>query len=214
MAEKLFDRIQPVVLVLARIVLAYLFFTQLFWKLPPTFGCPSDFKFTTGSPQHLDRTSGLCDWVGVETVWSDQPRPFFVADMHPLGGPRLAIDLGFFAHLNGLFLQGFVQPNIRWFGWFVWGMEVFIVLTLLLGLFSRLGGLVAIFQSAQLMIGLAGISNPTEWEWGYNLMVMLSLLVFVFAPGRVFGLDAILRPRFEKAEQKGSRIARALLWFS
>ena len=212
MAENAFGRVQQVVLVIARIALAYLFFTQLFWKLPPTFGCPSDFKFTTGTPGQLKRTSGLCDWVGLETVWSDQPRPFFVTDMRPAGGPRLAVDLGFLASLNGAFLKGFVQPNIRWFGWVVWGMEAFIFLTLSLGLFSRLGGLVAIFQSAQLMIGLAGISNPAEWEWSYNLMVVLSLVVFAYAPGRVFGLDAFLRPRIEKVAERGNRVSRALLW--
>ena len=41
-------RLQQAVLVLARIGLAYLFFTQLWWKTPPTFGCGPDFAFTTG----------------------------------------------------------------------------------------------------------------------------------------------------------------------
>ncbi len=33
-------RLQRAVLVVARVALGYLFFTQLFWKLPPQFGCP------------------------------------------------------------------------------------------------------------------------------------------------------------------------------
>ena len=34
---------QKVALVIARLALAWLFFTQLWWKVPPTFGCPADF---------------------------------------------------------------------------------------------------------------------------------------------------------------------------
>lgn len=208
-------KIQTAVLVLARILLGYLFFTQLWWKVPPTFGCPDDFAFTTADASgRLQRTSGLCDWIGVETVWSDRERPLLVANLKSVGGPVLRIDIGFLARPNGVFLENFVQPNIVWFGYVVWGMEAFIFVSLVLGIFSRLGGAVAIAQSLQLMIGLAGISSPFEWEWAYNLMVMLSLLVFVFAPGRYFGLDALLRPRLMAAAERGNKLAGILLWLT
>jgi len=209
------ETLKKVVLVIARLALAYLFFTQLFWKWPPTFGCPPDFTFTTAATDgKLQRSKGLCDWIGVESVWATRERPFFVADMKPVGGPKISVDLGGFARLNGLFINNFVQPNIRWFGWVIWGSEAFIFVSLLLGLFSRLGGLVAMGMSAQLMIGLAGISNPFEWEWAYNLMVVLSLLIFAFAPGRIFGLDAWLRPRLHAAKEGGNRLAGLLLWWT
>jgi hypothetical protein len=158
-------RLRQVLLVVARLGLAYLFFTQLFWKMPPDFGCPTDFGFTTGSVDdsgrlQLQRTSGLCDWIGIEIAWSDQPRYFLVANLDNQGSPELALNLGWAAKLNAAFLEGFVQPNIRWFGWFIWGAEAFIFLSLFLGLFSRLGGLVAIAISGQLALGLAGIGNP------------------------------------------------------
>jgi hypothetical protein len=209
------DRLQKAVLVIARLALAYLFFTQLFWKVPPSFGCPPDFAFTTADASgRLQRTSGLCDWIGVESAWSSRPRPFFVADMHSVGGPTLAVDLGFLAKLNGAFIDGFVKPNIRWFGFVVWGMEAFIFVTLFLGLFSRLGALVALAQSGQLWIGLAGIGNPAEWEWSYNLMVVLSLLLLGFAAGRIVGVDAWLRPRLQAASEQGNRLARILFWLT
>jgi uncharacterized membrane protein YphA (DoxX/SURF4 family) len=209
------DRLQKAVLVIARLALAYLFFTQLFWKFPPSFGCPPDFAFTTADASgRLQRTSGLCDWIGVESVWSSRPRPFFVADMHSIGGPTLSVDLGFLAGVNGAFIDGFVKPNIRWFGFVVWGMEAFIFATLLLGLFSRLGALVALAQSGQLWIGLAGISTPAEWEWSYNLMVVLSLLLLGFAAGRIVGLDAWLRPRLQAASERGNWLARLLFLFT
>ncbi len=209
------SRFQQIVLLVGRLALAYLFFAQLFWKFPPTFGCPPDFSFTTGTVEsgrvQLDRKSGLCDWMGVETVWADQPRPFFVADMRPINGPVLSIDLGWLSRLNGLLLENLVQPNIRWTGWLIWGGEAFIFASLLLGLFSRLGSLTAIAISAQLMIGLAGITNPYEWEWSYTLMVVLSLMMLAFAPGRFFGLDAQLRPRLQAAAQNGSQLANLFL---
>ncbi len=210
--------LRKVVIVIGRLALAYLFFTQLFWKMPPTFGCPPDFAFTTGTIEggrvQLQRTGGLCDWIGIEAVWSTQPRPFFVANLDSRGAPEIAVDLGWAARLNGLFIENFVMPNIRWFGWVIWGSEAFIFVSLLLGLFSRLGGLVAIGISAQLMIGLAGISTPYEWEWSYNLMVVLSVLMFGLAPGRVLGIDVWLRPRLQTAADHSNRLAGWLLWLT
>jgi hypothetical protein len=202
--------LQHAALVLLRLGLAYLFFTQLWWKLPPTFGCPADFRFTTGTPQQLQRSSGLCDWIGIEAVYATEPRPFFVANLDNRGAPEIAIDLGWAARLNGAFIENVVKPNIAWFGYLIWAAEAFIVVSLLLGLFSRLGGLVAIAMSAQLMIGLGGISNPYEWEWAYINMVLLAILVFAFAPGRILGLDALIRPRLLASAANGNRFARAL----
>lgn len=198
-------------LVLGRLGVAYLFFSQLFWKMPPSFGCPPDFAFTTADDDgRLVRTGGLCDWIGVEQVWSTRPRPWLVADATTIGGPRLALDIGPIARLNGWFLANVIQPNIRWTGWLLWAAEALAAVSLFLGLFTRLGSLVALAVSAQLMIGLAGISNPFEWEWAYNQMVLLSLLLFGSAPGRVLGLDALLRRAARPAAERRSLLARLL----
>jgi len=210
--------LQRAALIIARLTLAYLFFTQLWWKTPPTFGCPADFAFTTGSVVNgrlqLQRTGGLCDWIGIESVWAQQPRPVLVSNFDNQGDPEIAIDIGLLARLNGSFINGFVQPNIQWFGYLVWGMEAFIFVSLFFGLFSRLGGLVALAQGAQLTIGLAGISNPFEWEWSYNWLVPLAIVMIAFAPGRYLGLDALIRPRLLAAAERGSRVARALAWLT
>ncbi len=205
-------RLQNIMLVIGRLALGWLFFTQLWWKVPPTFGCPADFAFTTGSVDSsnrlkLQRTSGLCDWIGIESAWATRPHPILVADMRSVGGPNLAVDIGPLAAGNGAFIDNFVKPNIAWFGYAVWGMEALIFVSMFFGLFTRFGGLVGIAQSAQLWVGLAGISTPFEWEWAYNQMVVLSLLMFAFAPGRVFGLDALIRPRLLAAAEKGNKLA-------
>jgi len=101
-------------MVIMRLVLAYIFFTQLWWKAPPTFGCPPDFAFTTANAEgRLQRTSGLCDWIGVETVWSERPHPLLVANIDNQGDPEIVVDIAPLAQLNGLFLKNVVQPNIQ-----------------------------------------------------------------------------------------------------
>ena len=71
-------------------------------------------------------------------------------------------------------------------------------------------------MSMQLMIGLA--HTPNEWEWGYILMVLLSVAMFGLAPGRYFGLDRLLRPRLRALRDRGSgvgsRVGRLLLLFT
>ncbi len=97
-------------------------------------------------------------------------------------------------------------------GWVLWASEAFIFLSLCLGFFSRLGALVAIGVSSHLMIGLAG--TPNEWEWSYQLMVLLSIAMFGLAPGRYVGLDRLLRPRLKALSERGSRVGRLLLVFT
>ena len=205
--------LQKIALVLARMLLGLLFFTQLWWKAPSSFGCPADFSFTSADANgSLRRTSGLCDWVGIESVWSTRPHPILVADMKSVGGPPLSVDIGFLSRGNGLFIDNVVKPNIRVFGFLIWGMEAFIFVSLFFGILTRLGALVAIFQSLQLWVGLAGISSPGEWEWSYNWMPVLALLVFVFAPVIVFGIDALLRPRLKPAADQGNLLSQVLYW--
>jgi thiosulfate dehydrogenase [quinone] large subunit len=195
--ERWDQRLQRAVIVLGRLGLGLLFLTQLGWKLPPTFGCGSDFAFTTASASGgLQRTQGLCDWIGLESVYATRDRPILGVNIRPL------------AQLNGAFIDGLVKPNIRWFGYVIFLSETFIAVTMLLGLLSRLGALVAIGMSTQLLIGLAGIPTPFEWEWSYLLMVILAIVMFGLAPGRIFGLDALLRPRLAASAGHGNRIAR------
>ena len=66
-----------VCMVVARLGLAYLFFTQLFWKLPTNnFGCGPDFAFPVPAEQnHWDAngSSGLCFWMGLESIFAPEP---------------------------------------------------------------------------------------------------------------------------------------------
>ena len=186
----------------ASIGLGYLFFTQLWWKAPPDFGCRDDF--TKG---------GLCFFIEEESAIADDPNKLLKADIigsNP--GSELSVPIGWATQLNGFFIDTVVKPNIRWFGYVIWGTEAFIFLSMCLGFFSRLGALAAIGMGTQLMIGLS--NAPNEWEWSYILMVLLSVAMFGLAPGRYFGLDRLLRPRFKALGERGSRVGRLLLLFT
>jgi hypothetical protein len=199
-SSRLDRSITVIAVTIASIGLGYLFFTQLWWKVPPDFGCSQDF--TSG---------GLCHWVDRESSHADdEPRTLFKAYIVPSQpGPELGIPIGLAQKANGAFIDNVVRPYIRWMGWVLWASEAFIFLSLCLGFFSRLGALVAIGVSSHLMIGLAG--TPNEWEWSYQLMVLLSIAMFGIAPGRYFGLDRLLRPRFKALSERGSRVGRLLL---
>ncbi len=186
----------------ASIGLGYLFFTQLWWKAPPDFGCRDDF--TKG---------GLCFFIEEESAIAGDANKLLKADIigsNP--GSELSVPIGWATQLNGIFIDTVVKPNIRWFGYVIWGTEAFIFLSMCLGFFSRLGALAAIGMGSQLMIGLS--NAPNEWEWSYILIVLLAVAMFGLAPGRYFGLDRLLRPRFKAMSARGSRVGRLLLLFT
>jgi thiosulfate dehydrogenase [quinone] large subunit len=171
-------------MVAARLIIGYLWITQIAWKMPPTFGCPPNFAVSSSLQQ---RTSGLCDWTGLMAIYSKVP-------------------------LHAAFVKNIIIPNISWMGWGIWLMEVIIAGTLLLGLFTRLGALIGFIQAVNLYIGLTAL--PFEWYWTYGMLYTLELIFFFVPPGRTLGLDAWLRPKLFNAAEKGNRLARVVFWFT
>jgi uncharacterized membrane protein YphA (DoxX/SURF4 family) len=207
------ERLRKVTIVIARLGLAYLFLANLFWKMPPDFGCGEAFTFPVRTAEGKVDTSesggGLCYWVGLESVYAPQFRRVLTVDMRPVGLPRIGVDISPLARLNALMIDNVIKPNLGVTGYLIWGAELVIVLSMFLGLFTRLGALVAIGISVQLFIGLANIPSPYEWEWSYGQMVLLSILMLGLAPGRVWGIDGWLRRRFGQAKGPLARLVMA-----
>ncbi|MFN8467119.1 MAG: hypothetical protein U0X20_16305 [Caldilineaceae bacterium] len=204
-------RLQKIVLFIGRLGLAYLFFTQLFWKLPPTFGCTNNYAMPQPAADNYwtgNGSGGLCFWLGMESIYKDAPRDVLVADMRPAGLPKIGLPITPLAQVNGAIVDNVIVPNISVFGWLIWLAEFWVFVSMLLGLFTRLGGLVALGVAAQLYVGLANIPRPYEWEWSYGGMVLLALLMFGLAAGRVWGIDARLRRRLAASRGFG-----LLLWW-
>jgi hypothetical protein len=199
-------------MVIARLFLGYFFFTALFWKLPGrNFGCGPDFAFPLPAEQnHWDAngSSGLCYWMGLESIFASEPRQVLVADMRPAGLPAISVNITPLAKINGFLLDNVFIPQIRIFGWLVWFTEFWVFLSMLLGLFTRLGGLVSLGLSLQLYIGLANVPRPFEWEWTYGFLVLLSLAMLGAAAGRFLGVDAWIRRKLAAPADQGNRLAR------
>ena len=205
-------------MVIVRLLLAYFFFTALFWKLPGrNFGCGAEFAFPVPAEQNYYDTngsSGLCYWMGLESIYASQPRQVLVADMRPAGLPAITVNITPLAKINGFLLDNLFIPQIRVFGWLVWLTEFWVFLSMLLGLFTRLGGLAAVGISLQLYIGLANVPRPFEWEWTYGFLVMLSIAMLGAAAGRTFGIDSILRKKLSASAESGNRLAKVALLLS
>jgi thiosulfate dehydrogenase [quinone] large subunit len=91
----------------------------------------------------------------------------------------------------------------------VWAAELLVSLSLLFGLFTRLGALLALLLSIQLYVGIA--YAPGEWYWAYGMLLMLSLCFVALPAGRRLGFDQVLRPWLSERAQT-HRAARLLAW--
>lgn len=208
------ERLRKITMVIARLGLAYLFFANLWWKMPPDFGCGNAFTFPVlnaeGKVDASKSGGGLCYWVGLESVYAPRTRTVFIADMRSSGGPKIGVNISPLAQMNALMIDNVIKPYLGVTGYLIWGAEVFIALSLFFGLLTRLGALVAIGIAAQLFVGLANIPSPYEWEWAYGQMVLLAIVMLGLAPGRVWGIDAWLRRRFANAKGRIARLVMAL----
>lgn len=96
------------------------------------------------------------------------------------------------------FLEHVVIPHFVLFGYLTLATELFIGLTHVLGIASRLAALVAFGMSVNITLGL--IRHPSEWPWSYVMLVGYSVLFLALPPGRRLGLDAVLEKRLKAGE--------------
>lgn len=110
------------------------------------------------------------------------------------------------------FLVNVMIPHWTLFGWMTLVTETFIGITLILGLFTRLGSIVALGMAANITIGILNV--PHEWGWTYVMLITFPAVFLLTDAGRSFGLDALVAPRLERAAANGSRVARLLRWLA
>lgn len=91
--------------------------------------------------------------------------------------------------LQGALVRDYVIPNIAVFGPLVYAVEVVVAVTLMLGIFSRIGAFIGALMAINLWLGL--YSAPGEWPWTYGFLVILMLLFTINPPGRSLGIEAM-----------------------
>jgi uncharacterized membrane protein YphA (DoxX/SURF4 family) len=85
------------------------------------------------------------------------------------------------------FVRVIVRPNAIAFGWLTTVVEAAIGLSLLLGLFTRLGALIGTLWSLNLLIGLG--AQPDEQPWYYISIVLFDCLYFAIGSSRQLSVD-------------------------
>lgn len=111
---------------------------------------------------------------------------------------------GYSSILNNVFLAHFSLLGAG-----VWIAELLVGITLLFGLFTRFGAMLALLLSVQLYIGLA--YAPGEWYWTYGMLVLLAAALMAVPAGRRLGIDQLLLSRLQRAART-SRLARVASW--
>src|SRR5262249_34306368 len=107
------------------------------------------------------------------------------------------------------FLQNVMIPHWTFFGWMTLITETFIAVTLILGLATRLGSLVAIGMAANVTIGI--LSVPHGGGWPYVMFLPMPTLLLLPDAGRSFGVDAWIAPRLEASRGPVARLIRWLV---
>jgi uncharacterized membrane protein YphA (DoxX/SURF4 family) len=107
-----------------------------------------------------------------------------------------------------VFVAQVVQPNFYLFAPQVYAVEVLIAISLLLGLFTRIGGALGALMSINLWLGL--YRAPYEWSWAYFFLILLQITFIVYAAGRSLGLDAVLHRRGQLALRPTASLAQRL----
>jgi hypothetical protein len=92
--------------------------------------------------------------------------------------------------LQADFVNHIVLPNFFLFAPIVFAAELLTALSLMLGAFVGLFGLIGALQILNLWLGL--YSAPNEWPWTYFFLIVLQLIFSLGHYGRNLGIDAIL----------------------
>ena len=91
------------------------------------------------------------------------------------------------------FVNDIVLPHFYVFAPIVYGLEVLTAVSLILGLFVRLWGIIGALQALNLWLGL--YNDYYNWPWTYFFLMVLMLIFAAHRFGRSLGVDAVIVSR-------------------
>ncbi len=106
-------------------------------------------------------------------------------------------------------VDNLMLPHFKFFASQVWVGETFIALSLMLGLFTRLGGLLGTLMAINLWLGL--YNRPGEWPWTYFFLILLNGFFLFLRAGRALGIDALIAPKSTAGE---GAVKRVISWIT
>jgi uncharacterized membrane protein YphA (DoxX/SURF4 family) len=108
------------------------------------------------------------------------------------------------------FISGVILPHFTFVAYLTYFIEAALAVSLIVGLFTRLGGLLGALWATQLYLGLA--TAPGEWYWTYGMLVLINAVAWVAATGRWWGIDQGLRPFLQAQAKEPSRGQQVAQW--
>ncbi|MEO8289306.1 MAG: hypothetical protein ABI670_23100 [Chloroflexota bacterium] len=186
-------RVQTWPVRIAAIVVGIIWISQLGWKLPwndfvqpaeQPNGITANTQLTAKQPgPFVDNGAGLYHWMTLEAINGNWFIPFY-----------------------GDMIKNVVLPNWKFFGWIHFILEVATAALLIIGVFSRLGGLLCSLLALNLYLGLS--RAPGQWDWPFLLLFLFGFVFLFTGPGRFLGADQFLRPYLRSQILNGNRTAR------
>lgn len=98
-------------------------------------------------------------------------------------------------------------PGIAYLQPLVYAFEVFLTVSLLLGVAVRFAGIMAMLFTAHLWLGL--YNDPTEWAWTYGAIIAAHGMFAATEAGRSLGLDNLLRGEWSGMFNRHPALLRA-----
>jgi hypothetical protein len=86
-------------------------------------------------------------------------------------------------------VNNLVLPNFHLFAPIVYSLEVLTAVSLILGIFVPVWGVIGALQTLNLWLGLYNAEG--EWPWTYFFLLVLQLIFAINQYGRSLGVDAI-----------------------
>jgi uncharacterized membrane protein YphA (DoxX/SURF4 family) len=160
------------------------------------------------------RFEHVCNWafrffIGClwweQTLWKLPPYYTDHPDQ-PFGDTGLAYWMGLLGKsaaipLQADFVNNIVLPHFYVFAPIVYAAEVLTAVSLILGVFVRLWGLIGALQILNLWLGLYNAEG--EWPWTYFFLLVLQLIFALHRYGRSLGLDALIAKRSQARHTLG-----------
>jgi uncharacterized membrane protein YphA (DoxX/SURF4 family) len=160
------------------------------------------------------RFEHVCNWafrffIGClwweQTLWKLPPYYTDHPDQ-PFGDTGLAYWMGLLGKsaaipLQADFVNNIVLPHFYVFAPIVYVAELLTAVSLILGLFVRLWGLIGALQILNLWLGLYNAEG--EWPWTYFFLLVLQLIFALHRYGRSLGLDAMIAKRSQARHTLG-----------
>jgi uncharacterized membrane protein YphA (DoxX/SURF4 family) len=114
--------------------------------------------------------------------------------------------------LQADFVNNLVLPHFYLFAPIVYTLEVLTAVSLILGIFVRLWGVIGALQVLNLWLGLYNAEG--EWPWTYFFLLVLMVIFALHRYGRSLGLDAIILERTASRRTGQAGAAPSARWLN